>query len=155
MWGGIASRASQVAIVRQPESWNLLERGMAGFIKDLPEADCGHLCVDNKGGQHWIATQKGVPQDMPLSSYMFPLAIKAPVEKPQGAVDQLSGGGRVVAYPDDVYILARPSHIANIMQHAAGRFGQVGLGFKGTQVLFFISVYPPISLLRLCPPFPL
>ena len=54
---------------------------------------------------------------MPLSSYMFPLAIKEPLEKLQEAVDQ-PHGGKEVAYLDDVYILARPTRLANTMQHA-------------------------------------
>ena len=63
---------------------------MAGFIKDLLGADHEHLYVDAEGRQHWVTTLKGVPQGMPLSSYMFPLAIKQPLEGLQEGVDTLA-----------------------------------------------------------------
>ena len=103
---------------------------MAGFGNDLLGADHEHLYVDTGGNQHWVTTLKGVPQGMPLASYMFPLAIKQPLQGLQEGVDRMRGGGKVVAYLDDVYVMAKPKHFDAIIHNAAWQFIQVGLELK-------------------------
>ena len=64
---------------------------------------------------------------MPLSPYLFPLTLQAPLRELKRRVKGLTGGGEVLAYQDDIYVLAKPMHNEEVVKWAEELLSGVGL----------------------------
>ena len=113
------------------------------FVQRLLEADEENVFVDEDGVVHMIQARKGVPQGMPLSPYLFPLAFRGPLRELKRRVDTLEGGGLVVAYQDDIYVLTRPGHFATVMGWAEELLAGIGLQLNATKTYYWVPPTQP------------
>jgi hypothetical protein len=107
------------------------------FVRRLLEADEENIYVDDKGEIHKIAAKKGVPQGMPLSPYLFPLTLRGPLRELRNRVANLEGGGMVLAYQDDIYVLAKPKHYNTVYTWAESLLADVGLKLNVTKTYYW------------------
>ena len=61
-------------------------------------------------------------------------------------MERLEGSGKVVAFQDDVYVLAKPKHFDAIILNAAWQFIQVGLELKRSKTECWASFNEPNSV---------
>ena len=79
---------------------------------------------------------------MPLSPYLFPLALRGPLKELKRRVDTLEGGGLVVAHQDDIYIFTRPGHFATVMGWAEELLAEIGLQLNATKTYWAHPMQP-------------
>ena len=109
----------------------------ADFIKELLEADKHSFFVDSEGELHRIEATHGVPQGMPLSPYLFPMTLKGPLESLNEKVQELPGGGQVLAFQDDIYVMAEPKEFAKIIRRAREGLASVGLRLNESKTKYW------------------
>ena len=61
-------------------------------------------------------------------------------------MNRLEGGGKVMAFQDDVYVLAKPKHFDAIILNAAWQFIQVGLELKRSKTEYWARFNEPSNV---------
>ncbi len=86
-----------------------------------------HVYRDEWGTTHVISATTGVDQGCAASPLLFPVALHPGLEELQRRLLAIDGQAKVVAYQDDVQVLARPDTFAAVAAWLDGLFECYGL----------------------------
>ena len=86
-----------------------------------------HVITDNTGRQYEVHTGEGVDQGCPLGAFIFAVTERDPADKVLQFARNLDVNSDLYMYLDDLYIVAHPSVMTQILDYAAIEFREIGL----------------------------